>query len=48
MRALLVSILLLILAAVLYTATIGGENGAKKMIRQSGQKATEAISRLDP
>lgn len=48
MRKLLVSMLLIILAAALYMSTIGGDNGAKEMIRQSGQRASEAIMRMDP
>ena len=48
MRALLMSVMLLIAAVVIYMQTIGGETGAKKQIRESGQRINQTIEQINP
>lgn len=47
MRALLMTMLLIIVVMSIYMSTIGGENGMGKEIKQSGQRINESIERIN-
>lgn len=48
MRAILISVLLIIVAIAVYNATIGGEGGMKSQLNQSGNTMNERIRQMSP
>lgn len=48
MRQLLMSIMLVLTVALLFTAVAGGEGGMKEQVTTSGERMADAISRISP
>ncbi|BBH24649.1 hypothetical protein Back11_59940 [Paenibacillus baekrokdamisoli] len=48
MRALLMSLLLIIMVVLIYTNVTGGEQGTKAQLKQSGQHMSDNIRRMSP
>lgn len=48
MREILITVMLLIVIIVLYNATIGGPDGSKQHVRESGGRVNATIQRINP
>ncbi|ALS29615.1 hypothetical protein ABEV74_17110 [Paenibacillus cisolokensis] len=48
MRALLMTLLLIVTAIVLFTSIAGGESGTKRQLEQAGGAFADSLRRLSP
>ncbi len=48
MRALLMSVMLIIAVIAIYHATIGGNGGIRDMVTDRGQRINDSIERINP
>lgn len=48
MRAILVTVMLIVVAIAIYNATVGGENGTQQQVKDTGGRMNVTIQQISP
>ncbi|MFD2115677.1 hypothetical protein ACFSTH_10690 [Paenibacillus yanchengensis] len=48
MRSILISVMLIMVALLIYNSVAGGDGGMKKQLKRSGESMSEHISKISP